>query len=174
MRLRPVSSDFKGVGVKRLRVLLTIFALMGVSLPLLTFGQVAPRITLGEALQMIDAATKEATAKNYRLSFAVVDSRGDLVAIVRMPGAGPNTPDTAIGKAMASAFFGQPSAALIANATSPVRVALNESTGGRLRYLQGAVPIVRNGVTIGAIGASGANSQQDEDVARAGLAAVMK
>lgn len=39
--------------------------------------------------------------------------------------------------------------------------------------LQGGVPIVHEGQVVGAIGVSGANSaQQDEDVAKAGAAAI--
>lgn len=129
-----------------------------------------PRITLAEALQIIDAAQKEATAKNYRLSFAVVDARGDLIALARMPGAGPATADTAIGKAMLSAFYGQPSAALTNRSTNPITQALNETTGGRFRFFQGALPVTRGGFTVGAVAASGATAQQDEDTVRAALA----
>lgn len=135
-------------------------------------AQQTASITLQDALTLIDAAQKEAAAKNYRLSFAVVDQRGDVVAVARMPGAGAATPDTAIGKAMLSAIYGQPSAALVARQTNPVTQAMNESTGGRFRFLQGALPIVRGGFTVGAIAASGASSQQDEDSVRAALSAV--
>jgi uncharacterized protein GlcG (DUF336 family) len=41
----------------------------------------------------------------------------------------------------------------------------------QLRYIQGTLPIVRNGVTVGAIGASGATSLQEEDTA--GVVAAM-
>lgn len=129
----------------------------------------AVRVTLAEAMQLIDAAQKEAMARNYRLSFAVVDARGDVVALGRMPGANPATADTAIGKAMATAMFGQPSAALVPRATTPVMQGLNEMSGGRLRFLPGALPIVRNGLVIGAMAASGATGQQDEDTVRAAL-----
>ena len=132
----------------------------------------AAGISLAEALQVIEAAQKEAAGHNYRLSFAVVDARGDLIALARMPGAGAATADTAIGKAMLSAFFGQPSAAMTQAATSPVVQAMNESTGGRFRFLQGALPVVRGGRTVGAVAASGATSQQDEDTVRAALAVV--
>ena len=89
-----------------------------------------------------------------------------------MPGAGANTPDTAIGKAMMSAIYGQPSAALVGRATNPATQTLNDATGGRLRFLQGAVPIVRGGFVVGAVAGSGATSQQDEQAAMAGLAAL--
>lgn len=135
-------------------------------------AQQTSSITLQDALTLIDAAQKEAATKNYRLSFAVVDQRGDVIAVARMPGAGAATPDTAIGKAMLSAIYGQPSAALVARQTNPVTQAMNESSGGRFRFLQGALPIVRGGFTVGAIAASGASSQQDEDSVRAALSAV--
>ena len=135
-------------------------------------AQATPRLSLQEALTLIDAAQREAASKNYRLSFAVVDARGDLIAAARMPGAGAATPDTAIGKAMLSAIYGQPSAALVARQTNPVTRAMNEATGGRFRFLQGALPVVRGGFTVGAIAASGATSQQDEDSVRAALSSV--
>ncbi len=132
-------------------------------------AQAPSRLTLDEAMRLITLAREEAASQGWRLSFAVVDARGDLIALVRMPGAGPNTPDTAIGKAMVSAIYGQPSAALTARATSPVTQAMNEATGGRFRLFQGGLPIVRGGFTVGAIAASGASAQQDEDAVRAAL-----
>ncbi len=135
-------------------------------------AQNVPTLSLQDALTLIDAAQKDAAAKNFRLSFAVVDQRGDVIAIARMPGAGAATPDTAVGKAMLSAIYGQPSAALIARQTNPVTQSMNDASGGRFRFLQGALPIVRGGFTVGAIAASGATSQQDEDTVRAALSAV--
>ena len=44
--------------------------------------------------------------------------------------------------------------------------------GGRIAYAQGAVPIVRDGHQIGAVGVGGGTGQQDEDVAKAGVAAL--
>lgn len=160
-----------GTLVRMVRRVAVACAVVGAaSVPAL--AQQTPSMTLQDALTLIDAAQKEAAAKNYRLSFAVVDQRGDVIAVARMPGAGAATPDTAIGKAMLSAIYGQPSAALVARQTNPVTQAMNESSGGRFRFLQGALPIVRGGFTVGAIAASGASSQQDEDSVRAALSAV--
>lgn len=131
-----------------------------------------PRLTLAEAQKIIDAAHKAAADMNLRLTVVVVDARGDLIALGRMPGAGANTPDTAIGKAMMSAIYGQPSAALVGRATNPGTQTLNDATGGRLRFLQGAVPIIRGGFLVGAVAGSGATSVQDEQAAMAGLAAL--
>jgi uncharacterized protein GlcG (DUF336 family) len=129
-------------------------------------------LTLADAVRMIAAAHAEAGAKNLRLTVAVVNQRGDVIAVGRMDGANPGTIDTAIGKAMVSAMFGQPSAALVARSGTPVAQGLNVQTGGRLRFLQGALPIVRGGFTVGAIASSGASAQQDEDAVRAALASM--
>jgi glc operon protein GlcG len=130
------------------------------------------RLTLSEAQAIIAAAQRDADSKNLRLSIAVVDGRGDLIAATRMPDARPTTMDTAIGKAMGAAIFGRPSADLVERANSPLYQNMNEATGGRLRFFQGAVPIVRDGYTVGAVGASGASSQDDEDNVKAALATV--
>ena len=128
------------------------------------------RLTLSEAQAIIAAAQRDAASKNLRLSIAVVDGRGDLIAATRMPDARPTTMDTAIGKAMGAAIFGRPSAELAERANSSLYQNMNEATGGRLRFFQGAVPIVRDGYTVGAVGASGASSQDDEDNVKAALA----
>ena len=145
----------------------------GVAAPVGLAAQAAPqRLTLSEAQAIIAAAQRDAANKNLRLSIAVVDGRGDLIAATRMPDARPTTMDTAIGKAMGAAIFGRPSADLAANSNSPLYQNMNEATGGRLRFFQGAVPIVRGGYTVGAVGASGASAQDDEDNVKAALAAV--
>ena len=154
------------------RALLTIMLVggsLGASAELA--AQTGPqRLTLSEAQAIIAAAQRDAASKNLRLSIAVVDGRGDLIAATRMPDARPTTMDTAIGKAMGAAIFGRPSADLAERADSPLYRNMNEATGGRLRFFQGAVPIVRGGYTVGAVGASGASSQDDEDNVRAALA----
>ena len=142
----------------------------GAAVPAGLAAQAGPqRLTLSEAQAIIVAAQRDAASRNLRLSIAVVDGRGDLIAATRMPNARPTTMDTAIGKAMGAVIFGRPSADLAANSGSPLYQNMNEATGGRLRFFQGAVPIVRNGYTVGA---SGASAQDDEDNVKAALAAV--
>ena len=154
-------------------LLAIVLVVGGLTRPLELVGQSSPqRLTLSEAQAIVQAAQRDATGKNLRLSIAVVDGRGDLIAATRMTNARPTTMDTAIGKAMSSAIFGRPSAELAGSSTSPLYQSMNEATGGRLRFFQGAVPIVRGGYTVGAVGASGASSQDDEDNVKAALAAV--
>lgn len=122
---------------------------------------------LADALRMLEGARAAATKIGVRLTCAVVDARGDLVALARMDGAAFFTADVARGKAVASAIFGQPSAALAQMA--PLLQALGSVAHIDMLGLQGALPITGTNQTIGAIGCSGATSQQDEDAARAGL-----
>jgi uncharacterized protein GlcG (DUF336 family) len=130
-----------------------------------------PGPAMAEALKALEAARAAATTIGVNLSCAVVDSRGDLIALARMDGARFFTTDVARGKAQVSAMFGQPSGNLAQFGASPFFGNLNTAAQGRLYPIQGAVPISRNNQVIGAVGCSGASAQQDEDAAKAGLAA---
>ncbi len=129
-----------------------------------------PAPTMSEALKGLEAARAAAAKIGVNLSCAVVDSRGDLIALTRMGGARFFTADVARGKAQVAAMFGQPSGNLAQFGASPSFANLNTTSQGRLYPVQGAVPISRTNQIIGAIGCSGAASQQDEDAAKAGLA----
>jgi uncharacterized protein GlcG (DUF336 family) len=129
-----------------------------------------PAPTMAEALRGLDAARSVAVKIGVKLSCAVVDSRGDLVALTRMDGARFYTTDIARGKAQTSAIFSQPSGNLAEFAASPYFTNLNTAAQGRLYPIQDAVPISRANATIGAIGCSGGTSQQDENAAKTALA----
>ena len=135
-------------------------------------GPKPKEVTLAEALKILDTAKKTAAGLNLNVSIAVTDARGDVIAVARMPGAAPTTTDDAIGTAMTSAIYGLSSGLSLARATNAATLALNAASGGRLRVVQGAVSILRNGYAIGAIGAAGATPQQNEDIAKSGLAAI--
>ena len=129
-----------------------------------------PAPSTADALKALEASRAAAAKINVLLSCAVVDSRGDLVALARMDGARFFTADIARGKAMVAAMFGQPSANMVTFGSQPFFANLNTAAQGRLYPIQGAVPISKNNQIVGAIGCSGASSQQDEDAAKAGLA----
>ena len=115
------------------------------------------------------AAQEAAAALGVSLSCAVVDSRGDMIALARMDGARFYTTDVAQGKARMSALFGQPSGDMADFGNSPAFSSFNETIPGPLYAFQGALPIMRNGELIGAMGCSGAASQVDEDAVRSAL-----
>ncbi len=128
-----------------------------------------PGPTMEQAFSALAAARGAADAAGVKLSCAVVDSRGDLVALARMDGARFYTTDVARGKAVLSAMFGQPSGNLGTFATSPAFQNFSEAAQAPPYPFQGALPITKDGDTIGAMGCSGASSQQDEDAVRAAL-----
>ncbi|MEK7777964.1 MAG: heme-binding protein [Chloroflexota bacterium] len=128
-------------------------------------------LTIARAEGIIRAGRATAEKLGVKVSIAVVDDRGDLVAFARMDGARFMTVAISQGKALASALFGQPSGVLAERAGSPVFQSVIQMNQGRVVFGQGAMPITEDGHGIGAVGVSGATSQQDEDVAKAGLAA---
>jgi glc operon protein GlcG len=119
---------------------------------------------------MIQAAVAKAQELQVKLSVAVCDTGGNLIAFDRMDGTIVVSATVAQGKAAAAAGFGRPSGALAAD--SPVIQAVIAATGGRMLPARGAVPVVKAGEVVGAIGASGATAEQDEQCAQAGAAAL--
>lgn len=101
---------------------------------------------------------------------AVVDDGGNLIALERLEGTFTAAWRISIGKARTAAMFRKPTSAfekIIKDGRTPM-IALEDFTP-----LQGGVPVVVDGLVVGAIGVSGASSaQQDEDFAIVGAAAV--
>ena len=129
-------------------------------------------VTLEEANRICDAALTKAAEMGVKVSVSVVDSGTNLVAMKRMDGALVLGIEGSRGKAVASAIFGTPSSEQEERADLPVFRALMTQMGGRLIMGIGAVPIVRDGEVIGACGVGGATGEEDEQCAKAGVAAL--
>lgn len=127
-------------------------------------------LTLDEANRIIDGAIAKATELNIRISVAVCDAGGRLVAFQRMNNAIWASVYGSQGKAVASAAFGRASGELSERAHQPTPAGIAAAEGGHMIMGQGAVPILRNGTLDGACGVGGGTAQQDEDCARAGAA----
>jgi glc operon protein GlcG len=135
-------------------------------------GQVAEKkvLTLDGAKRVAAAAAADARGHGEGAAIAIVDDGGNLLYLERLDGTFAAGSRISMGKARTAALFKKPTAAfeeIIRGGRTPM-VALEDFTP-----LQGGVPIVVDGVIVGAIGVSGAASaQRDEDVARAGAGAV--
>jgi len=129
-------------------------------------------LTLAEANTIVQGALDRAREMNIRISVAVCDAGGRLMAFNRMDNAIWASVYGCQGKAIASVAFGRASGELAERAGSPIVQGIAAAEGGHMIPSQGAVPIVRNGVVVGACGAGGGTAQQDEDCARAGVAKV--
>lgn len=129
-------------------------------------------LTLDEANRILRATLAKAAELNIKVSAAVVDAGGRLIAFQRMDGAIWAGVYGSQGKAIASAAFGRASGEMAARADQPTPRGIALAEGGHMIMGQGAVPIIRNGVVIGACGVGGGTSQEDEDCAKVGVAAL--
>lgn len=131
-----------------------------------------PPIGHDAAMKAIAAAEAEAKKNNWLMVIAVVDSGSRLVAFSRMDGAILGSIDIAMGKAVTANNLRRPTKALqesIAQGGASLRLL---AVPGVLP-IEGGVPIVADGKIIGAIGVSGAASEQDAQCAMAGAAAAI-
>ena len=127
-------------------------------------------LTLEEANRILAGTLAKARELNIKVSAAVVDSGGRLIAFQRMDNAIWAGVYGSQGKAIASAAFGRKSGEMAARADQPTPRGIALAEGGHMIMGQGAVPIIRDGVVIGACGVGGGTSQEDEDCAKAGVA----
>ena len=130
-----------------------------------------PYLRLENAERVMEAAMAEAKRlKAPGGSIAIVDDGGHLLLLRRLDNTMPATPPVATGKARTAAIFKTPTSKfeeIISNGRTPM---LNIEGFTPMR---GGVPLVVDGVVVGAIGVSGAASAaQDEEIALAGAAAV--
>lgn len=122
------------------------------------------------ALDMIHAAQTYATEAGLAVAVAVVDEAGAPIAVGRMDGADPRSPELAFHKAYTAAAFQVPTQQLQPEARQPFFRALTVGTHGRIMSGGGGIPIVDGVIMIGAIGvAGGGKDEADVQCARAGL-----
>jgi uncharacterized protein GlcG (DUF336 family) len=126
-------------------------------------------LTAEAARNAIAASEAEARRNGWRVSIAVVDAAGDLVAFQRLDDAPLSSVPVAQEKARTAARFRRPTSAFDSTLTAG-RSALLALPG--MLPVAGGVPIVVAGRVVGAVGVSGVTSQQDAQVAQAGAGAV--
>jgi uncharacterized protein GlcG (DUF336 family) len=127
-------------------------------------------LTLDDANRIAQAAIAKAREMNIKISVAVCDAGGRLVAFNRMDGAIWASVYGCQGKAIASVAFARPSGELQERAGSPIIQGIVAAEGGHMIPSQGGMPIVKGGVVEGGVGVGGGTGQQDEDCARAAAA----
>ena len=126
-------------------------------------------LTLEEANRIAQGAIAKARELDIRISVAVCDAGGRLMAFQRMDNAIWASSYGSQGKAVASAAFNRPSGELAERANHPTPAGIAAAEGGHMIMGQGAVPIRRGNVVEGACGVGGGTGQQDEDCASAGV-----
>ena len=116
------------------------------------------------------AAEAEALQNNWAVTIAIVDDGGHLLHLQRLDGAPPISAHIAPAKAITAALGRRES-----------KVYEDVINGGRMSFLsapalqgmlEGGVPMIKDGHCIGAVGVSGVKSNEDAQIARAGMAAI--
>jgi uncharacterized protein GlcG (DUF336 family) len=123
------------------------------------------------AQRAVDAGLAWARERELRMTFVVMDVTGTVCAAARMDGSRTITYDIAVAKANTALAF-QASTADLAGRVKPENKIAIGQVAPRIAFLGGAVPIVRDGVIIGSVAASGGTEDQDIESAEACLAAV--
>ena len=128
-----------------------------------------PPISLDRAEAVIHAAVAEAKKRNWKMNIAA-DSGGNLVAFQRMDGAMLASIQIAEHKARAAATFRRPTKAF-EDGVNLMHLNYLLAFDGFIAS-RGGIPLIDQGVIIGAIGCSGGTDSQDEIVSEAGAAVV--
>lgn len=132
--------------------------------------QTRPYLSLADVKKIAAAAEAEALANHWAVTIAICDDGGHLLWLQRLDGAAPISSHIAPAKANTAAVGRRES-----------KVYEDVINGGRMSFLsapdlkgllEGGVPILKDGNVIGAVGVSGVKSNEDAQIARAGIAAL--
>ena len=130
-----------------------------------------PMLTLDDVKTIAAAAEAEALKNNWAVTVAIVDDGGHLLWLQRLDGAPPVSAHIAPSKAHTAALGRRES-----------KVYEDVINGGRMSFLsapelqgmlEGGVPVIVDGHVIGAVGVSGVKSNEDAQIAKAGIAALV-
>jgi glc operon protein GlcG len=127
-----------------------------------------PCLTLADVKKILEACEAEAIKNRWNVAIAIVDDGAHLLGFQRMDGVGPISAEVAIGKANTSALARRPSKFFEDRVKD--RPSFVTFPAGVL--IQGALPIMHQNECVGAIGVSGVQSHEDEQIALAGLNAL--
>jgi uncharacterized protein GlcG (DUF336 family) len=130
-----------------------------------------PPISLEQAKKVMAGAEAEARKNNWNVVIAILDSGGNVVMLQRLDGAQFGSIEVAREKAHSAVAFRRPTKVfqdLVGQGGPNLR--LLRLTGASV--LEGGIPIVADGKIIGGIGVSGMTSEQDAQIAQAGIEAM--
>jgi glc operon protein GlcG len=127
-----------------------------------------PALAYEDVKKMIAACEAEAVKNGWAVTIAIVDDAGYPLNLLRLEGAGPMSSQVALGKARTAALTRRPSRFW------------EERVKERPAFLRfpdilpviGGVPVMVGKDCVGAVGVSGVQSHEDEQIALAGAAAV--
>lgn len=132
--------------------------------------QTKPMLTLEDVKKIAAAAEAEAVANKWAVSISIVDDGGHALWFQRLDSAAPLSAHIAPAKARTAALGRRES-----------RIYEEMINNGRVSFLsapevegmlEGGVPVIVDGHVVGAVGVSGVKSNEDAQIAKAGIAAL--
>ena len=127
-----------------------------------------PMLTLDDCRRISAAAEAEARKNSWNVCIAILDDGGHLLHLIRMDGASPANARIAVEKGRTAAETRRSTMVWQERiAKRPELLNMPEVTP-----VQGGLPIMAEGVCVGAVGISGVQSHEDEQIAAVGIAAL--
>jgi glc operon protein GlcG len=125
-------------------------------------------LTSADVKKMLEACEAEAAKNKWAVAISIVDEGGFLLGFQRLDGAPAIAAEVSMGKARTSAMTKRPSKFFEDRVKE--RPGFASFPAGIL--IQGGMPIMHQNECVGAIGVSGVQSHEDEQVAQAGVNAL--
>jgi len=132
--------------------------------------QTKPVLSLEDVKRIAAAAEAEALAHQWPVTIAIVDDGGHLLWLQRLDGAAPVSAHIAPAKAHTAAL-GRRESRVYEEVINQGRTSFL-SAPAIAGMLEGGVPILLQGQCVGAVGVSGVKSNEDAQVAKAGITAL--
>ena len=133
--------------------------------------QYGPPLSLTDAKRVASAAEAEAQRQGWAMVIAIADSSGHVVVLNKMDHAQYGSIELALAKAKTATHFKRPTK-LFEDTVAQGGVGLRLLSAPDFCLFEGGLPLLRDGKLVGAIGVSGARSDQDGIVAEAGAGAL--
>jgi glc operon protein GlcG len=128
-----------------------------------------PELTLADCERIAVASVAEARRNKWIVAIAILDDGGHLLHFVRMDGATPANAGIALEKGRTAAISRR-SSGMWEQRVKEGRISMLKMPG--ILPVQGGVPIMVEGTCVGAVGVSGVQSHEDEQIAHAGINAL--
>jgi uncharacterized protein GlcG (DUF336 family) len=133
------------------------------------------KLELEDVRKILEASHEEARRMGVDMDIAVVDDGGHLLGFYRMNRAKITGVQISIDKAFTAACTRKPTVEYKpVGAPDGPAFGIYTSHQGRFTIYGGGVPILIDGECVGAVGCSSGTPEQDEQVARAGIDALLK
>lgn len=126
-------------------------------------------LTLEAASAALAAGVAAAKEMGIPMSLVAVDRAGQVVSSARMNGASAMTMDIAFKKAWTSAMASAPTAYVMGFVTGDQGSTISMPHVDNFSVVAGGLPVMVDGVCVGAVGVSGATAELDLKVAEAAV-----